>query len=173
MHDRSYSDTVTCDNCHGTMSNEYAVKGFPVVLEVRYLWWGPPCIAELGECDIPRVVRWEGEEYEFVAAIFHSTNPAHWSSRVLYHDELYSGQAEGDSWGPWLAHVGRSAYDTATIAWKMTTTDLGFSYPTRFYFVKRTHDRTNNRDPEGPWFRLDSSTDVPWPATWPEQVLPT
>jgi hypothetical protein len=47
----------------------------------------------LGECDVPRVVRREGEEYEFVAAILHSTDPAYWPSRVLYRNNLYSGQA--------------------------------------------------------------------------------
>jgi len=158
------------------MINEYAIDRFPMVLELRYLWWGPPVIPELGECDIPRVVRWEGEEYEFVAAILHSTDPAHWSSRVLYRDHLYSGQAESDMWGPWLVQVNRSGYDTDTIAWKMTTTELASSYPTRLYFVKRTsnpHVGSNQRGPEGTWFRLDGSTDIQWPGQPPKQILPT
>lgn len=176
MDDRGYSDEIPCDRCHRPMINEYAVKGFPMVLELLYLWWSPPSIPELGECDIPRIVTWEGVEYEFMAAILHSADPGHWSSRVLYRDHLYSGQAEGDSWGPWLAQVNRSAYDTAAIAWKMTSTELGSSYPTRLYFVKRTlnsYDHSNSKDPEGRWFRLNGSTNVECPAQLSQKILPT
>jgi len=138
-----------------TAVNEYAVKYFPPLLELRFLWAAHPDVSTFGDCDVPRTIRWGETEYDFVAAILF--RPGHWSTRVFYQDKLYSGQSTDQDWGPWLMPVEETGWNTTKVAWKMTPQSLNGSYPVRLFFARRPRDniRRDQNLPEGKWFRLD------------------
>jgi hypothetical protein len=145
------------------------VKAFPVVLELRFLWWTDPDVSTLADCDIPRTVRWGEMEYDFVAAIL--LDPGHWSSRVFHEDRLYSGQSGGKDWGCWLALVKETGWDTTEVAWKMTPKNLGGKFPARLYFTRRQRKNQSSvrKAPEGEWFRCG---DTPCTENLPRQTPP-
>jgi len=138
-----------------TTVDEYAVKSFPPLLELRWLWVGNPDISTFGDCDIPRTIHWGEMEYDFVAAIL--SHPGQWSTRVFYQDKLYSGQSTIQDSGPWLLPVQETGWDTTKVAWKMTPKTLDKSFPVRLLFARRPGKNTgrDHNVPEGNWFRLD------------------
>ena len=143
------------------------MKAFPVVLELRFLWWTDPDVSTLADCDIPRTVRWGEMEYDFVAAIL--LKPGHWSVRVFHEDRLYSGQSGGKDWGCWLVPVKETGWDTTEVAWKMTPKNLGRSFPVRLYFTRRQRKNQSSvrKAPEGEWFRCG---DTPCTENLPRQT---
>ena len=143
------------------MINEFAVKAFPMVLLLHYDYSRSASLSDgkcqIGECDIPRILTWQKEKYQFVGAILHSADQLHWSSVSLYRDILYYGQViDGGDWlKPGLKQVERN-YDTSDIAWK--TSDIKTMCPVQYFYTRMSAHDTDNCTPEGNWFRLDDST---------------